>query len=178
MTGARRILVSADQHARNKSLPLALIEGRMPEIATSGPEVDCRNTARSLGLVSTQHGNPEVNLRDAIAKISKGHLVNRIAEPNRMASINRTQIQLLSSDAYARGAKHPSGWHRPVGPAGAATSDGMLTEALMPRCLEPVVGRHGEVAKRSGVADTATGFVPFSVNLTMPDHLIHPAVGN
>ena len=26
--------------------------------------------------------------------------------------------------------------------------------------------------------DTATGFVPFSVNLTMPDHLIHPEAGN
>jgi hypothetical protein len=38
----------------------------------------------------------------------------------------------------------------------ADTPDGMPTKALMPRCLGPVVGRHGEVAKRSGVVQHAT----------------------
>jgi hypothetical protein len=76
----------------------------------------CRQASENLH----QHGNPEVNLRDAIAKIAEGHLINRIAEPNTMATINRTLIQLLSSDAYARGAAYPSGWHRPVGPAGVS----------------------------------------------------------
>jgi hypothetical protein len=31
---------------------------------------------------------------------------------------------------------------------------------------------------QAGSPNTATGFVPFSVNLTTPDHLIHPEAGN
>ena len=102
-----------------------------------------------LSRSSTQYGNLEVNLRDAIVKIAEGHLINRIAEPNTMATINRILIQLLSSDAHARGsAYHPAGAARLIRPAcQAAISDAMLTKALMPRCLEPVVGPHGEVAK-------------------------------
>lgn len=43
------------------------------------------------------------------------------------------------------------------------------------RALRP--DRSDEVPHRPAQSDTATGFVPFPVNLTMPDHLIHPEVG-
>lgn len=46
--------VSEDQCARFQLPPPALIEGRMSEIAASGPEVDRRNITGSAGLVSTQ----------------------------------------------------------------------------------------------------------------------------
>jgi hypothetical protein len=80
VTKAWRLLVSTDQHARFQSLPLALIEAECPKSPHLGTEVDCRNTNRSAALVSTQHGNPEVDLRDAIAKIAETHLINRIAD--------------------------------------------------------------------------------------------------
>ena len=150
MTKAWRLLVSTDQHARFQSLPLALIEAECPKSPHLGTEVDCRNTARSLGLVSTQHGNPEVDLRDAIAKIAEAHLINRIAEPNTMATINRTLIQLLLSDAYGRGAAYSIQLARP-GWFGRGVRQPPRMDAdrgAHAGCLVPVVGQHGGVAKR------------------------------
>jgi hypothetical protein len=118
------------------------------ESANASP--NCLLSIRSAGLAWTQHGNPEANIARCSREDRRRPSHQSDRRSNAMATIKRTLIQLLSPDAYARGAAYPSGWLVRPG-CQTDTSDGMLTEALMPRCLGPVAGWHGEVAQRSGL---------------------------
>ena len=88
------------------------------ESANASP--NCLLSIRSAGLAWTQHGNPEANIARCSREDRRRPSHQSDRRSNAMATIKRTLIQLLSSDAYARGATYPSGWHRLVGPAGVS----------------------------------------------------------